>query len=254
MHQLERLEEIERYIIDNRKASVSELSQMFGTSTVTIRKDLEQLVNRGIVLKVHGGAVLNDARNREKLDRHEKYTQAVEQKKKIAKKAAELVERGDVVMIGGGTTTIEMVKYIADKEITVVTPDLRIAYEVSKSSKNTLVVSGGMLDKSSSSYTLIGANSEDFMKQVFAKKLFIGVDAIDPDYGISHGLMGEVEGIRAQMRAADEVVILADSSKFSKKFFAWVCKAEDADMIITEEMSDSLKKRFEDKGVKVVIA
>jgi len=227
---------------------------MFRTSAVTIRKDLEQIETRGVILKVHGGAVLNDARNREKLDRHEKYTQAVEQKKRIAKKAAELIEKDDVITIGGGTTTFEMVRHIVDKEITVITSDLRIAYEVAKSSKNTLVVSGGMLDRSSSSYALVGSNSEEFMKRVFAKKVFMGADAVDPEYGISHALMGEVEGVRSMLRAAEQSIILADSSKFNKKFFAWVCKIEDVNTVITEEISDELKEQFEDRGVRIIVA
>ncbi len=251
MFQIERLDELYRYISKNQSASVEELSRLFGVSKVTIRSDINELANKGLVIKTYGGAVSASHSFSTEIPYDSKYSINSTQKRRVAKAAAEMIEDNDVVILDAGTTTFEVVSHITCRNVTIVTNDIRIAAEVAHHGGLKLIVAGGELEESV--YTLVGMNTERFLSEIRANKAIMGCDAYDLNFGISNRTLLEVYAKQAMMRAADKKIIITDSSKLGKCVFARMCGPFDMDVFITDAMEQSMRAQMEEAGVEVLI-
>lgn len=249
MFQEERQRIILDYVKENKKASVKELSNLLNTTVVTIRSDLKKLQDEGSITKTHGGVLANSYTINDVIPSDVKFQKFKDEKKKIAQIAKRFITDKDILIIDSGSTTLELAKAITQKELTVFTNDLQIALEMSKKPDVKLTVSGGALIPSV--YTLAGPEGVKLFEDIHVNKLFISCDAIDKDFGISNRDKREVDLKKAMLNAADEVYLLADSSKIGQKVLIKVAGFEAFDYFITDSIEDDFKEFIEAKGIKV---
>ncbi len=209
----ERRQAILDFIQTHRAAKVTQLSGSLGVSVATVRRDLQDLEAQGRLRRVHGGAML--AAEGEEPPAAQRAVQHAAEKRRIGEAAARLVADGSTVLITSGTTTEAMLPYLADKTgLTVITNALNIAFLLSRYPHITVVVLGGWLRHSELS--LLGHLTLTALADLRADKIFQGTFALDPERGLEGIYLQEVETDRALITAARELVVLADSSKFSR--------------------------------------
>ncbi|MBV7269411.1 DeoR/GlpR family DNA-binding transcription regulator [Winogradskyella luteola] len=231
---------------------VSELCDILDVSAVTIRKDLKLLEQKGLLYRTHGGASLeNPYINERTVIDKEKIS--VEEKNGIAQLAASRIVENDSILIASGTTVQALSKFIkAKNKLTVITSSLHVVLHLIHDKNIEILQLGGYVRHSSAS--VIGNYAEYILKNVSCSKLFLGVDGIDLEYGLSTTNLEEAELNKKMLRAAQKVVVLADFSKFGKKSFARICDLSKVDEIITDKrISNAIKKKLEDKEIKVTI-
>lgn len=248
----ERKQKIIQILAQKGRVFVNDLCEEFKTTTVTIRKDLDQLESEGQLRRVHGGAIALKALypgmalpDKEKLKQKEKEL--------IALKAVKLINRGDVIIIDSGSTTHQLAKLVKElKGITVITNGLNIAAELVNSDIE-VILTAGVLDKGSSS--LYGPLTEQTLEHLAADKLFQGVDGIDLQIGYTTPSIQEAQTSRMMMKISGERIVLADSSKFGRRSLSVLGSISDVEKIITDENADSnFVNMLEEKGVEVIIA
>lgn len=243
------LERLER----DKHLEVNDLCNFLGVSAVTIRKDLKLLEQKGLLHRTHGGASFDNPYINERTV-VDKEKISVAEKNGIARMAANLILENDSIMIGSGTTVQTFSKFIKpNNKLTVITSSIHVVLHLIHDTNITILQLGGYVRHSSAS--VIGNYAEYILKNISCSKLFLGVDGIDLDYGLSTTNLEEAELNKKMLKAAQKVIVLADSSKFGKKSFARICDLSEVDEIITDiGLSDMIKKTLEEKEIKVTIA
>ncbi len=228
----ERRRRIQEIISQKKRILVKEISQIFNISEVTIRKDLEILEKRGILTKVHGGAILNQSSIID-LALTEKERIYPREKDRIAQKAQEMINHGDVIILDSGSTTTQIARHIKFKKgIKVITNAINIASELAASEID-LMLTGGILREKS--FSLVGPIAEETLRKVTADKLFLGVDGIDFHFGLTTPNVLEAKVNELMVKAASEVILVADSSKFGRRRMGVIDKVTAVDKIITDK-------------------
>ena len=240
-------------LIKEESMSVSELAELLDVSSVTIRKDLNELEQAGKLYRSHGKArIINPFTLNRSVSEKEKM--APEQKDAIGREAAKLIDRDDSIIIASGTTVHALARNIKPiHRLTVVTASLQVSVILSQDESNDIIQLGGMLRHSSLS--VVGQYSKSILENCSFSKLFIGVDGIDFNYGFTTTDMREAELNQQMMRAAQKVIVLADSTKFGRRGFAKIGNIEDIDMIITDSgINPNVVKQIEEHGIEVIVA
>lgn len=236
-----------------RYISVNKLSESLGVSVVTIRKDLNLLEEEGYLHRSHGGA---SKHGRYVFDQtvSEKETVNVEEKQKIVARALDFVKDGDFIILSSGTTIHLFAQRLPDhKNITVLTPSLRVALDVCKKQNISTIHLGGEVRKNSTA--TVGSMAEETLNKFSCTTLFLGIEGIDLDFGISTTNAGEAHLNRKMLERVDKTIVLADSSKVHKRGFGFICYVEKIDVLITDEGIDpEFREELEKRGVEVVIA
>jgi len=245
-----------KYILDelNRAGfvSVSDLAKNMEVTMVTIRKDLKLLEDKGLLYRSHGSATPVSPYVSDRSVSVKKLEQ-VEEKSKIAQKALEYLEDNEAILIGSGTTVVAFAQAIPkNKQLTVLTSAMNVTLALVDSPEIELVQLGGVVRKSSSS--AVGHYAEDMLKNFACSKLFLSVDGISLEHGLTTSNMMEAH-LNAQMiRNVQKTIIMADSKKFGKKGFGKICDLEDVDVIITDiGIPDLYKSKLEEMGIEVVL-
>ena len=230
-------------------------------STATIRRDLDELARQQMVTRTHGGAVTNAIAY--DLPLRYKAARNAPEKQRIAHAAAALVRAGAVVGLNGGTTTTEVARALATRSdlisqggetsLTVVTNALNIANELVVRGHVKLVVTGGVARPAS--YELIGPLAMELLAEITLDHVFIGVDALDLLHGATAHHEGEASINRALARRAEQVIVVADSSKLAKRAFARICPVADIHVLVTDKDAPAaLTDPFATAGVEIVRA
>ncbi|MHB8062497.1 MAG: DeoR/GlpR family DNA-binding transcription regulator [Ruminiclostridium sp.] len=251
MFQIERQEKILHYVNKRKKANIAELVSEFGVSKVTIRRDIDELARKELVVKTHGGVISLRNKFSYEIPYASKSEVNSEAKRKIGIMAAKLIEDRDIIILDAGSTTLEVAKNIKSENVTVLTNDIKISMEVAHKHNINLIVVGGALNESV--YTLTGNHTVDFFKKVHVNKTILGCDAIDLAFGISNRTMEEVDIKKAMIVAAEEVIMVTDSSKLNKKVFCFLCDTSEIDKLIIDQIDEADKILLEEKGVEVLI-
>ncbi|MCK4966639.1 DeoR/GlpR transcriptional regulator [bacterium] len=248
----ERRQKIQEILVQNKRILVKDIAKRFNISEVTIRKDLEVLEKRGLLNRVHGGAILTSGSLVMDLAITEKENINPLEKERIAQKAKQFIEIGDVIILDSGSTTTRIARQIkSEKGITVITNAVNIASELASTEVNVLLTGGNLREKS---FSLVGPIAEDSLTKITAKKLFLGVDGIDFDYGLTTPNMLEAKVNRMMMRAAVETILVADSSKFGRKSLGIIASIKDVNKVITDNnINESDYKKLNDLGIEVFI-
>jgi DeoR family transcriptional regulator of aga operon len=231
---------------------VLDLCKDLNVSSVTIRKDLQLLEDKKLLYRTHGGVTLN---NPYTADRpvNEKEKIRSNEKTLIGQAAARLIEESDCIIIGSGTSVLALAKEIHPKgTLTVITAALNVALELIHHPEIEVIQLGGMLRKSSSSTT--GPYAEKVLDDFSCNKLFLGVDGIDVEFGLTTTNAMEAHLNRKMIAAAQRTIILADSTKFGKRGFGRICGLEEIDQIITDSgISDHMSKTLQGMGVELTV-
>lgn len=233
------------------QVSVNELSRKFEVSEVTIRNDLSHLEKKGLLIKTRGGGLKTQ---RVGIDQqlNDKANINSKEKQSIGKKAAELINDNDIIIIDSGTTTVEIAKNIGRlNNLTVITNALNIASQLIRDEIK-VVLLGGILR--TSSLSLIGPIGENSIKNFYCDKCFLGVDGIDSQSGIYTPNLEEAHLNRMMIDASKEVIIVTDSSKFKRKSFAHIASINKVNIVITDsKIPEDELKNLHSMGIKVII-
>jgi len=231
---------------------VTDLSDRLGVSTVTIRKDLTELENRKLLFRSHGSVSLFSSLTS---DRHidEKEKIMVDEKLRIAEAANRLLEPNDRIIIASGTTVLAFANKINFTEpLTVITAAVKVSLSLCYRHNIEVIQLGGIMRKSSAS--VIGHEAENFLSDLTCNKLFMGVDGIDLDFGLTTSNIGEAQLNQVMMRAAQKVIVLTDSSKFGKRGFGKMCNLNQVHQIITDSNAPANAVQIlREKGIEITL-
>jgi DeoR/GlpR family transcriptional regulator of sugar metabolism len=238
---------------ENGFVRVQNLCETFDVSSVTIRKDLSFLEKKGLLYRTHGGASKQSLYAFER-NIGEKESLQVDQKKKIASAGIQFINERDYIILGSGTTVHYLARLLEGFEkLTVVTSSLFVAIELCKNEQMNIIQLGGNVRKSSNS--VIGSVAESTLKDYSCNKVFLGVDGIDFDFGLTTSNAMEAQLNKAMIQASEKVIVLADSSKIGKRSFGKIGDIQEMNVLITDSgISSKQKTTLEDLGIEVVIA
>lgn len=230
-------------------AGVMELAQRFAVSEMTVRRDLAQLALEGRLKRVHGGAVSE----REEPPFEQIAVERLAEKARIGRAAAALVVDGQTVMIGTGTTTVQLARHLRGRRLTVITSSLAVIEELLPDDKVDLVVLGGSARRNYRS--LVGVLAEDALRQLSCDVAFLGASGIEDDLSVMDTTMVEVPIKRGMIAAAKRTVLVVDAAKFKMHGSVRVCNAADLDTVVTDAApTEPGVVALRDAGVEVVHA
>lgn len=225
------------HVAERGQVTVSDLAEHFGVSIDTVRRDLDQLHREGALIRTHGGAVstLEGGMRDKGID--VRLQVQVDEKEKIARLAAEMVDDGAVIMLNAGTTTLAVARALrGHRDLTIATNNLRIPAEVSPSAFRDLYVFGGAVRTITQAttgpvtFTMTAGGREVDIRCDLA---LVAVGAVDAS-GYSTSNLGDATMMAEMIERADRTAILADSSKLGRRLFAQVAPLEGADYLITD--------------------
>src|SRR6266851_2290681 len=242
------------FLLQHGTASIQELSDAFGASASTVRRDLEKLEEEGHVRRTHGGAVLcSAAHSTFEPDAAVAAQISHAEKSAIGRVAAHLLSEGDSVILDSGSTVLAAAKVAVERRIalTAVTNDLGIGQVLASSEKIRVVVLGGSVRRGS--LTLVGEPGQSFIADIHADVAFIGTHAISNRLLTETSI--ETASIkRAMIAAARRVVLLADSTKFRSAAFYKICDVTAVHEVITDSgAGPHLLAELRDAGLKVTV-
>lgn len=249
----ERRQHILAQIQRDGRVLISDLSKDLGISRITIRKDLDYLASKGLVLRSHGGALSTRNQSSALLDPslHEKEQKRAEEKLRIAKAAASLVTEGMCIMLDSGTTTTAIARELRQfSHLTVITNAMNIATDLADTDFD-VILTGGSLRKNS--FSLVGPLTEDMLHTVCADILFLGVDGFDVKAGVTTPNLLESRVNRGMVDVAARVIAVCDSTKFSRRSLALIVPPSAIDTVITDtQIADADVEALTSAGVEVI--
>jgi DeoR family transcriptional regulator of aga operon len=249
----ERHENILQELKEIGKVSVQKLSGDLEVSEVTIRKDLRVLEDKGLLFRTHGGATQSNPYTSDRPVSEKENIQA-EEKNAIAKEAVKLIGENDSIILASGTTTLAVARKIhPTKRLNVITSALNVSLELSGHENVEVLQLGGQLRQSSTS--VVGPYAEEFMEGITCGILFLGVDGIDLDFGLTTSNLMEASLNQKFINVAQYTVVIADHTKFGKRGFSRICSLDKVQHIITDDRIETeLITKLEEAGVQVTIA
>ncbi|WP_054028456.1 DeoR/GlpR family DNA-binding transcription regulator [Bacillus sp. FJAT-28004] len=244
-----------RKIIDKLEqlgaVKVSELSELFQVTEKTVREDLEKLEEKGLLKRIHGGAVLEQGGEDSLFPLQFPNSKHQREKAAIATIALSCIEPNDIIALDAGSTTLEMAKRLPNIPVTVLTNDLLIIRELTAKDQVRLVIPGGYRHNN----LLIGAESQEWIKRLNVHKLFLSTTGIHMEYGLTIFTEELTKLKKLYMDNAKVVYCLADHSKFDKGALITFAGLDEIDYIITDEGIDSdVAARYESQNIKMMKA
>ena len=229
----ERLSGIISMIRGESSTTIETLASRFGVSTATIRRDVKLLENSGQVIQTVGGGVVY---NKDYLgpSREDSLNSAIDEKLRIAEYCSTLITSQDTVIIGPGVMTNLAARIFSglDLSFRIITNSVSLAYELQKAPNINLYMLGGEVEEDSAVKTLC---SEPLSGVKYADKLFITADGISTSHGLTYFNANQIPIMKEMMRAADEIILIADSSKFEKVCFNYLDSLDSVTKIVTDD-------------------
>ncbi|MEP7188436.1 MAG: DeoR/GlpR family DNA-binding transcription regulator [Roseiflexaceae bacterium] len=231
----ERRERIAELVMQKGAVHISELTQLYGVSEVTIRHDLDLLASQGVIVRERGGALAHVQTTLARAFEQRSDVNLIV-KRRIGEAAARLVKPGDTIMLDAGTTVMEMARALRDiAPLTVVTNALNVASQLGGLAGCHVILMGGSL--SIETISTVGPLAERDLSELIVGKLFLGAHTVDLEAGVVDTSIEVARIKRAMIQAADEVILLADSSKWEtrrREAFAKVAPLTAVHNIITD--------------------
>ncbi len=232
--------------------SVSDLSQMFGVSEVSIRNDLSHLELKGLLIRTRGGAIKKQPVNFD-LSLNQRLKKFFKEKQKIGRKAVEYIKEGDTIVMDSGSTTLKIAKNLDKfKQIKLITNSLPIAEIVADYEGVEVIIPGGVMRPEMRS--LVGPMAERNLLQYYCDIAFLAVDGIDCDYGISTPVVFEATFCKTMIDIAKRVIVVSDSSKFKRRSFVKIASMDEIDMVITDTgIPEDQRNKLEKMQIDLVL-
>lgn len=254
MHEIERHKIILSAVQARPVVTVADLCDMTGSSEATIRRDIAQLHLQKKLRRVRGGAEALAPPTFVGINaRPFAVNEAVHMpaKRAIARAAVELCDDGDEIIINGGTTTFQMVHPLTTKRLQVFTNSFPIAEHLLKHSKNTVLLPAGVIYREQN--IILSPFSEDGSRHFFARRMFMGCRGIGP-LGLMEGDPLIVQAEQKLIGQADELVVLADSSKFHARSSLLLCPLNRIHTVITDDgIDDRVARMLEQSDVRLIV-
>ncbi|MBN6044688.1 DeoR family transcriptional regulator [Citrobacter sp. ku-bf4] len=250
----ERREQIIQRLRQQGSVQVNDLSGLFGVSTVTIRNDLAFLEKQGIAVRAYGGALICDSNTpgaEPSVEDKSSLNTAV--KRSIAKAAVGLIKPGHRVILDSGTTTYEIARLMRQhSDVIAMTNGMNVANALLEADGVELLMTGGHLRRQSQSF--YGDQAEQSLQNYHFDMLFLGVDAIDLERGVSTHNEDEARLNRRMCEVAERIIVVTDSSKFNRSSLHKIIDTQRIHTIIVDEgIPEESLKEFHRSGVEVII-
>jgi DeoR family fructose operon transcriptional repressor len=248
----ERKRAVVEFVTGRKRATVTELCARFEVSPATMRSDLRDLEEEGLLLRTHGGATVRDKARCEP-EAREKGIQHPEEKRAVARSALEQIEDGDTIVIDTGSTTYQLALLLgARRDITVVTNDLTIAELLEDHPSVTIHLVGGVVRKHF--HCTVGERAAHFLHGLKVDKAFMAANGFSVEAGATTPDLQHAEMKRQMMAIATKVYLLIDSSKLGKTSFAQFASADAVDCLMVEAIGPEETRSLEELGVEVIVA
>ncbi len=249
----DRKQQILDLLSENGSVRVTELRKLFSVSEVTIRNDLADMENKGLLSRTHGGAVLS-YKPYYSMNFNQRLETNYLDKTKIAKEISMMIEPNDTIMMNAGTTTLMVFHELPQNyPLKIITNSIAVALEASVNPNFNVVLVGGQVNaKYQFTY---GTESIEELKKYHVDKLILSVDGIDVENGFST-YYGEEAGVdKTMMERADVTIVAADRTKLHRNAFVKIADINSADRIVTTgALSSKEKTLFDKQGVNIIIA
>jgi DeoR/GlpR family transcriptional regulator of sugar metabolism len=237
------------------RVTVEELTRQFGVSAVTARGDLDVLSTSGALVRSHGGAVrpLNPVQ-----DYPLKIKKSIHhaEKIRIARAATQLIQNHQTVILDSGTTCAEIAANLRRTKpmaLTVITHALNIAVELADAPNVSLIMIGGILRQVSSSF--VGPQAEQMVRDLHADHLFLAVDGLDLEVGLTTPDILEAQLNALMMKTSREVTVVADASKFGRRSLSVIGDLSMIKRVITDDrVPPECVEGLRDRGIEVILA
>lgn len=249
----QRKQKILELLKKNDTVRVTNLSRLFGVSEVTIRSYLEDMEKKGLLSRVHGGAV-SSYKPYYSMNLNQRLETNQKAKVEIAAKIGDLIQPNDTVMLNSGTTTLLTFRqFPANYNLSIVTNSVSIALEASGNPNYNVILLGGSVNtKYQFTY---GNDAIAQLKKYHADKLILSVDGISPEQGFTTYYNKEAAVALAMIEQADCRIIAADRSKFGHRAFTQICGLSVADYIVTDTpVKADLAEGITAAGVEILVA
>jgi DeoR/GlpR family transcriptional regulator of sugar metabolism len=251
MRQAQRIHKVQELFAREEFVNFEDLCEKFSASKSSIRRDLIELEAKGVLRRVHGGAISLQVRD-EGLDFNRLSVSYHDEKARIGRMAASLVQDRETVILGGGSSVVEVARNLTEKPIQVVTNSVPVAQVFWESKQVEVTLTGGYV------YPRLGVQlgpiCERMLHSVSADILIMGIMGVTKS-GLSDSNSLIVESIRAMIQCARKVVIVADRSKFGRDAMIHVADLADIDQVVTDkDLDQESRQMLEDNGVECLLA
>jgi len=247
----ERQEQIYEMILKNNAVTVSSLVKKFDVSIETVRRDLLEMEKSGLLNRVHGGAVAKSGMSGFST-LSKRNTEHSEQKKTLSLKACQFINEGDIIAVDTGSTATFFAEALKEKftKLTVITHSLDVFNILNSHKEFSVILCGGHFIKEEN--TFFGPLTIDMFSKLYAQKAFIFTSAVSLEHGICDFRQEFYDVQRALLTNADEIFILADSSKFEKTALLKLCDMKDDYIYITDsDLPHELKDLYKENNIKI---
>jgi DeoR family fructose operon transcriptional repressor len=251
MRQAQRIHKVQELFAREEFVNFEDLCEKFSASKSSIRRDLIELEGKGVLRRVHGGAISLQVRD-EGLDFNRLSVSYHDEKTRIGRMAASLVQDRETVILGGGSSVVEVARNLTEKPIQVVTNSIPVAQVFWESKQVEVTLTGGYV------YPRLGVQlgpiCERMLHSVSADILIMGIMGVTKS-GLSDSNSLIVESIRAMIQCARKVVIVADRSKFGRDAMIHVADLADIDQVVTDKgLDQESRQMLKDNGVECLLA
>lgn len=246
----ERQAKILQIVNENSKVEVALLAEILEVSQVTVRKDLDALEDRGLLVREHGYAQVCNSD-----DVSKRLAVRYDIKLKIARMAAEIVADGETVMIESGSSCAILAEILANekRDVTIITNSAFIASHIRNASASKVVLLGG--DYQKESQVMVGPLVRKCAREFYVDKLFMGTDGFIPQAGFTCGDMMRAEAMKNMAESAKHAVILTDSTKFEQQGVVLQSRFENVQMVFTDDgISEHARSILEKNNIVLSIA
>ncbi|RFB79299.1 DeoR/GlpR transcriptional regulator [Methylovirgula sp. 4M-Z18] len=236
MHERQRWQVILKTLAQQTVATVAEIAEVTQSSPATARRDVAKLAEQGLLRRVHGGAeaIANDeppALAARAFD--VSYAMNLDKKRAIA--AAAMCSDGDSIIINGGTTTYEMVEFLAEKRMQIITNSFSLADMLMRTSRNRILIPGGQIYREQN--IILSPYEDDLLRHHYASLMFMSAHGVSP-IGVMENDPLLIRAEQRMLERAERLVVLADSSKFNSRGGLILCPLQRIHTLITDDDID----------------
>ncbi len=229
----EREEKILRLLIENKTMDNNELAAKLYVSTPTLRRDLEKLEHKGLIVRTHGKCSLSRTAADEKIPFYFREQEQNSAKSKMAKKATEFIKNGDIIMLDGTTSSYHLVPLLGQfEDLIVITSGAKASYILGTMAIKNISTGGQMITKSLS---YVGTDALHTINKYNADVAFFSCRGLSADGMLTDNSVEENDIRRAMLHHAKKKIFLCDSSKIGKRYFHNLCHVSEINAIISEE-------------------
>lgn len=247
-----RIKEISNYIREHENASIDTLCSIFNVSKNTIRRDIAELEEKGIIKKVYGGITLNiDEKDTIPFNQREIKNKDI--KVVLAELASNLVEDNDIIFIDSGTTTVHMIPFLANRRnLTIITNNLNVLVMSLDYPNLNVLSTGGSLFREANSF--IGIEAIHFLNNYNIGKAFMASTGVSISNGITNSSSFEYQIKKTVVQKSNKIIVLADSSKLDVASLMTYCDLKDIDALVTDNiLPEAYYKFFKDNHIDAII-